>query len=70
MKIGLAAGCEAFKYFRVTSDFFDEYEVARLHTETGFLEKIKTAYRNKAKVKFHLAPPLFARGDNLIILIP
>lgn len=39
----------------------DEYEVARLHTRPEFLQSIRDEYGNKAKLKFHLAPPLFAR---------
>ncbi len=51
----------ARSYFKLLA-YKDEYEVARLHTETGFLEKIKKDYGNKARVKFHLAPPLLTRG--------
>jgi indolepyruvate ferredoxin oxidoreductase len=48
-------------YFKLLA-YKDEYEVARLHTATGFLEKIRREYGNKVKVNFHLAPPLLARG--------
>jgi indolepyruvate ferredoxin oxidoreductase len=48
-------------YFKLLA-YKDEYEVARLHTSTGFLEKIKKDYGSKAKVNFHLAPPLLTRG--------
>ncbi len=51
----------ARSYFKVLS-YKDEYEVARLHTSTGFLEKIKRDFGDKAKVNFHLAPPLLTRG--------
>jgi indolepyruvate ferredoxin oxidoreductase len=40
----------------------DEYEVARLHTETGFLARLAQDY-DGGTVVFHLAPPLFARRD-------
>jgi indolepyruvate ferredoxin oxidoreductase len=36
----------------------DEYEVARLHMETGFLETLKTQFEGDYKVNYHLAPPL------------
>ncbi|MDB5870569.1 MAG: putative indolepyruvate ferredoxin oxidoreductase, alpha and beta subunit, partial [Ramlibacter sp.] len=36
----------------------DEYEVARLHTETGFHEKIAAMFEGDYKVNYHLAPPL------------
>lgn len=34
----------------------DEYEVARLHTEAGFQEKIERMMDGEYKVKYHLAP--------------
>ena len=47
----------ARSYFKLLS-YKDEYEVARLHTQTGFLEKVRRDFGNKAKLRFHLAPPL------------
>jgi len=47
-------------YFRLLS-YKDEYEVARLHTRPEFLQTIRDDYGTKAKLRFHLAPPLFAR---------
>jgi indolepyruvate ferredoxin oxidoreductase len=47
----------ARSYFKLLAHK-DEYEVARLHTSTGFLEKIRRDYGKKAKVNFHLAPPI------------
>jgi len=41
----------------------DEYEVARLHTATAFRNKISAMFEGDYKLKFHLAPPLFARHD-------
>jgi indolepyruvate ferredoxin oxidoreductase len=41
----------------------DEYEVARLHTETGFHEKIAAMFEGDYKVNYHLAPPLTARHN-------
>lgn len=35
----------------------DEYEVARLHTQTGFDQQLKQAFSGDFKVKYHLAPP-------------
>ncbi|HET6629424.1 MAG TPA: indolepyruvate ferredoxin oxidoreductase family protein [Woeseiaceae bacterium] len=48
-------------YFK-TLAYKDEYEVARLHVDTGFLERIRKEYGEQAKVKFHLAPPIMNRG--------
>jgi indolepyruvate ferredoxin oxidoreductase len=47
-------------YFRLLS-YKDEYEVARLHTRPEFLQSIRDEYGAKAKLRFHLAPPLLAR---------
>ena len=41
----------------------DEYEVARLYAETGFLDQIKASFDGDLKFEFHLAPPLLARID-------
>ncbi len=41
----------------------DEYEVARLHAETGFQERIAAQFEGDYKVHFHLAPPLLARRN-------
>jgi indolepyruvate ferredoxin oxidoreductase len=41
----------------------DEYEVARLHTETGFLEKIAAQFEGDYRVNYHLAPPLLAQQN-------
>lgn len=45
-----------------TLAYKDEYEVARLHVDTGFLDRIKKEFGDKAKVRFHLAPPLLTSG--------
>ena len=36
----------------------DEYEVARLHSETGFLDGLKDRFEGDFRVIHHLAPPL------------
>jgi len=36
----------------------DEYEVARLHMETGFLDELQREFEGDFTVKYHLAPPL------------
>jgi indolepyruvate ferredoxin oxidoreductase len=41
----------------------DEYEVARLHTQTGFLERIKDNFEGDFKVNYHLAPPLWSKRN-------
>jgi len=42
----------------------DEYEVARLHTQTGFLERIHNSFEGDFKVHYHLAPPLWSQRNN------
>jgi indolepyruvate ferredoxin oxidoreductase len=41
----------------------DEYEVARLHTDAAFAQKIQGLFEGDYKVSYHLAPPLLARKD-------
>ena len=49
-------------YFKLLA-YKDEYEVARLHTETDFLNEVAGAFESGYKLKFHLAPPLLSRRD-------
>jgi indolepyruvate ferredoxin oxidoreductase len=35
----------------------DEYEVARLHMQTGFLDELKSEFDGDFSVQYHLAPP-------------
>ena len=48
-------------YFKLLS-YKDEYEVARLHAETGFVERVRREYGDTAKLRYHLAPPILSRG--------
>jgi len=43
----------------------DEYEVARLYAQSGFLECIAAQFEGNYQLHFHLAPPLFAKRDRL-----
>ena len=42
--------------FKVMS-YKDEYEVARLHTQTGFYESLRARFEGDFKVRHHMAPP-------------
>jgi indolepyruvate ferredoxin oxidoreductase len=42
----------------------DEYEVARLHMETGFLDRLKEDFEGDYKVDYYLAPPLLPLGHD------
>ena len=40
----------------------DEYEVARLHMESGFLDDLRRCFEGDFTVNYHLAPPFLASG--------
>jgi indolepyruvate ferredoxin oxidoreductase len=42
----------------------DEYEVARLHTQSTFLDRIADSFEGDYKVHYHLAPPLLAKHND------
>jgi indolepyruvate ferredoxin oxidoreductase len=42
----------------------DEYEVARLHTDTAFLQKINGMFEGNFTLNYHLAPPLMAKTND------
>jgi indolepyruvate ferredoxin oxidoreductase len=42
----------------------DEYEVARLHMETGFQERLRQEFEGDFAIKYHLAPPILSRGKD------
>jgi indolepyruvate ferredoxin oxidoreductase len=42
----------------------DEYEVARLHMETGFLDRLKQEFEGNFAVTYHLAPPILSSGKD------
>ncbi|HEX9173265.1 MAG TPA: indolepyruvate ferredoxin oxidoreductase family protein [Telluria sp.] len=51
------------KYYYKLLAYKDEYEVARLYTDGRFLEQVKSQFEGDVKLKFNLAPPLFAKKD-------
>jgi indolepyruvate ferredoxin oxidoreductase len=51
------------RYYYKLMAYKDEYEVARLHTDPAFREKIANMFEGDIKLKFHLAPPLLAKHD-------
>ncbi|RYG12406.1 MAG: indolepyruvate ferredoxin oxidoreductase family protein, partial [Burkholderiales bacterium] len=64
MPLGKTALTEAVaRYLFKLMAYKDEYEVARLHTETGFQEKIAAMFEGDYKVHFHLAPPMIAKRN-------
>ncbi|WP_020653743.1 indolepyruvate ferredoxin oxidoreductase family protein [Massilia niastensis] len=51
------------RYYYKLMAYKDEYEVARLHTDPAFRDKIASMFEGDIKIRFHLAPPLLARHD-------
>jgi len=41
----------------------DEYEVARLHTDKSFLDKVASQFEGDYKLHYHLAPPMLAKKN-------
>ena len=52
----------ARNYFKLLA-YKDEYEVARLYTETGYFEKLQSEYQGRLKPRFHFSPPWIAGID-------
>lgn len=63
--LGKTALTEAVaRYLFKLMAYKDEYEVARLHTETGFREKVAEQFEGDFKIHYHLAPPLLAARND------
>jgi indolepyruvate ferredoxin oxidoreductase len=41
----------------------DEYEVARLHTDRTFLDRVEGMFEGDYKLNYHLAPPIIAKKN-------
>jgi indolepyruvate ferredoxin oxidoreductase len=62
--LGRTALAEAVaRYLFKLMAYKDEYEVARLHTQTGFRESIAAQFEGDYRIHHHLAPPLFSRRN-------
>ncbi|MBA3813945.1 MAG: indolepyruvate ferredoxin oxidoreductase family protein [Alphaproteobacteria bacterium] len=53
------------KYYAKLLAIKDEYEVARLYTDGTFMNELYDQFEGPVKLKFYLAPPLFAKRDPL-----
>lgn len=51
------------KYLFKLMAYKDEYEVARLYTDDGFIKGLQNQFEGSVKLNFHLAPPLFSKKD-------
>lgn len=47
-------------YFKLLA-YKDEYEVARLYTETSFLKSLKNKFEDGYSIRFHFAPPALSK---------
>jgi indolepyruvate ferredoxin oxidoreductase len=62
--LGKTALTEAVaRYLFKLMAYKDEYEVARLHSDPAFHERIKSQFEGDFKLKVHLAPPLIAKKN-------
>jgi indolepyruvate ferredoxin oxidoreductase len=52
------------RYLFKLMSYKDEYEVARLHTDTGFLDKVNAMFEGDFKLNYHLAPPMIAKHND------
>jgi len=63
-KIGGTQLTEAVaRYYAKLMAYKDEYEVARLHSDPAFMQKIEGMFEGDYKVVFHLAPPMLNKPD-------
>ena len=51
------------KYYFKLMAYKDEYEVARLHSDPAFRQRIASMFEGDYKIKYHLAPPLLSAKD-------
>ncbi len=55
----------AAKYLYKLMAYKDEYEVARLHSNGKLVDAIEAQFEGDYEIRFHLAPPLISRKDNV-----
>ena len=58
---GLARAVARY-YFKLLA-YKDEYEVARLYTDSGFMQSVHARFEGDFRLNFHLATPLLAKRD-------
>jgi indolepyruvate ferredoxin oxidoreductase len=51
------------RYYAKLMAYKDEYEVARLHADPAFMQRIGSMFEGDYKVVFHLAPPMLNKPD-------
>jgi indolepyruvate ferredoxin oxidoreductase len=58
-----ALSIAAAKYYAKLLAYKDEYEVARLHADPAFRERIAAQFEGDYKLHFHMAPPALSHPD-------
>lgn len=58
-----ALAVAAARYLHKLMAIKDEYEVARLYTDGGFLEHLNRSFEGNFRLEFNMAPPLIAPRD-------
>ena len=59
----LLADSVARNLFRLMA-YKDEYEVARLHAETGFRDQVAARFEGDFRIHYHLAPPIISKRND------
>ena len=67
--VALLAEAVARGYHKLLA-YKDEFEVARLYAESDFLRQIDAQFEGDYTLKFHLAPPLWAKLDPVTGIAP
>ncbi|MDB5891099.1 MAG: Pyruvate/ketoisovalerate oxidoreductase, catalytic domain, partial [Polaromonas sp.] len=52
------------RYLFKLMSYKDEYEVARLHADTGFADKVNAMFEGDFKINYHLAPPMLSKTND------
>jgi indolepyruvate ferredoxin oxidoreductase len=61
---GMSGLAEAVaRYLFKLMAYKDEYEVARLYTDTGFLDRVRAQFDGDLRFEFYLAPPMLEKPD-------
>ena len=63
LRAGSALGEAVARYLFKLMAYKDEYEVARLHTDPAFAQRIASMFEGEVRIVHHLAPPALARRD-------
>ncbi len=58
-----ALGAAVARYLFKLMAYKDEYEVARLYTDTGFVKRVGEQFEGDYRIRFHLAPPILSKTD-------